>query len=306
MLRTVLILIVTLIVLPVVTFYVDDTQMTADQKSVLMESLYICIGFASGTFIISTLTRNYSQVDKIWSIAPLVYAWHIAWRGDWDPRLVLMAILVSLWGLRLSYNFSRRGGYSWKFWEGEEDYRWAVLRQKPEFSGKWAWLAFNLFFISGYQCFLIWLFTMPIMVAYQGLGTPLMWLDFLAAALILALIVMETVADQQQWNYQKEKYRRKNAGEPLEGMYAKGFTHTGLWKISRHPNYFAEQSIWVVFYFFSVAATGLWINWSMAGCLLLLILFKGSADFSEGISKEKYPEYAEYIRKTGRFIPKLF
>ena len=73
----------------------------------------------------------------------------------------------------------------------------------------------------------------------------------------------------------------------------------------RHPNYMAEQAIWVCVYFFSVIATGAWINWSLAGCLLLIILFQGSSDFSEAISAEKYPLYKEYQKKVGRFIPKL-
>jgi steroid 5-alpha reductase family enzyme len=71
----------------------------------------------------------------------------------------------------------------------------------------------------------------------------------------------------------------------------------------RHPNYSAEQGIWIVFYFFSVAATGLWVNWSIAGALLLVLLFKGSSDFSEGVSAEKYPMYKKYQEQVGRFLP---
>jgi steroid 5-alpha reductase family enzyme len=71
-------------------------------------------------------------------------------------------------------------------------------------------------------------------------------------------------------------------------------------------NYSAEQAIWVIFYFFSVAATGRWFNWSLAGCLLLLLLFQGSSDFSEGISSKKYPRYAIYKKQVGRFLPKIW
>ena len=71
----------------------------------------------------------------------------------------------------------------------------------------------------------------------------------------------------------------------------------------RHPNYAMEQTIWVVFYLFSVHATGEWVNWSVAGCALLLILFKGSSDFSEEISAKKYPEYKNYQQRVPRFIP---
>jgi steroid 5-alpha reductase family enzyme len=216
-----------------------------------------------------------------------------------------MAVLVTLWGTRLTYNFSRRGAYVWPIWKGEEDYRWGVLRSQPPLNKKLNWTLFNLFFISLYQNTLIWLFTLP---AVMAAGTPasITWVDYLLAFLLVVLLIMETVADQQQWNYQTEKYRRIKNQEALTGGYKKGFTHTGLWKWMRHPNYAAEQGIWLVFYFFSVAATGKWINWSLAGAVLLVLLFQGSCDFSEKISSTKYPAYKEYMRKTGRFFPKFF
>jgi steroid 5-alpha reductase family enzyme len=71
----------------------------------------------------------------------------------------------------------------------------------------------------------------------------------------------------------------------------------------RHPNYSAEQAIWIVFYFFSVAATGEWLNWSIMGAILLVLLFWGSSTFSESISAGKYPEYSDYQRQVPRFIP---
>jgi steroid 5-alpha reductase family enzyme len=223
--------------------------------------------------------------------------------SDWNIRMIYLAVLVSIWGLRLSYNFSRRGGYSWKFWEGEEDYRWAILQQKPPFNKPWVYSLFNLFFISLYQHFLILLFTLPILLSMDQ-KTIGIW-DYVLGAIILGLVYMEWLADQQQYDYQTEKYRRINSGEKLEGIYTKGFVHTGLWAKMRHPNYAAEQSIWIVFYLFSVVATGLPINWSIIGCILLVILFKSSSDFSEEISASKYPEYSEYQKKVGRFIPKL-
>jgi steroid 5-alpha reductase family enzyme len=136
-------------------------------------------------------------------------------------------------------------------------------------------------------------------------NTDIGFFDVILALMILGLVYMETVADQQQYDYQTEKYKRINNNEKLEGIYAKGFTHTGLWAIMRHPNYAAEQAIWIVFYGFSVTATGEIINWSIIGALLLVVLFKSSSDFSEGISEKKYPEYSKYQASVGRFIPKL-
>jgi steroid 5-alpha reductase family enzyme len=84
----------------------------------------------------------------------------------------------------------------------------------------------------------------------------------------------ETIADKQHWDFQRNKWAKINAGEELTGDYKKGFLDKGLWSLSRHPNYFAEQAIWVSFYLFSVAASGQWINWSSSGALLLIVLFK--------------------------------
>ena len=129
-----------------------------------------------------------------------------------------MAVLVTLWGIRLTYNFSRRGAYSWKFWTGEEDYRWEVLRQKPELKGKVRWFLFNLFFISFYQQGLLLLITLPTLIALRGYETPLGLLDYLATALFIFFLVIETIADQQQWNYQQAKKKKIKTGEKLHGV----------------------------------------------------------------------------------------
>jgi len=213
-----------------------------------------------GTFLIAEVSKNYSQTDKLWSITPIIYSWIAVWYSDWNTRMIFLAVLVTIWGVRLSYNFGRRGGYSWKFWTGEEDYRWAVLQQKPPLNKKWAFSLFNLFFISFYQQFLILLFTLPIILSLETASIGAF--DIIFAIVLLGLVYVEWLADEQQFEYQTEKYKRINNKEKLDEFYAKGFTHTGLWAKVRHPNYAAEQSIWIVFYFFSVTATGDIINWS--------------------------------------------
>tara|TARA_B110001450_G_C17466537_1_gene418443 strand:- start:122 stop:781 length:660 start_codon:yes stop_codon:yes gene_type:complete len=212
-----------------------------------------------------------------------------------------MAFLVSIWAVRLTYNFARRGGYSWKIWTGEEDYRWSILRAKPEFQSQWKWSAFNFFFISAYQMGLILFFTLPALKAMES-NIPIGILDCILATIFVGLVIMEYIADNQQYYYQEEKYRQKKTGKVAD-FYKIGFTHTGLWAYMRHPNYSAEQAIWIVFYFFSVIATNIWLNWSIAGALLLVLLFKGSSDFSEEETEKKYPLYKKYIKEVGRFVP---
>ena len=126
-------------------------------------------------------------------------------------------------------------------------------------------------------------------------GTDLNTWDAILGILFLLFVVIETIADQQQWNFHKKKKDNPAA--------TKGFLDKGLWSIVRHPNYAADQGIWIVFYLFSVNATGIWVNWSIIGCILLILLFKGSSDFSEKISAEKYPDYKHFQKTTPRFIP---
>jgi len=180
--KTVLALLVTIIVIPFLAFTMDE-PLTTSQNEILINLLIVYLAAAILCFVVSTITGNYSQVDKMWSLIPIAYVWMVAVRSGFEPRLVLMGVLVSAWGLRLSYNFSRRGGYSWKFWTGTEDYRWAVIRAKPEFQARWKWMLFNLFFISLYQMGLILLFTLPAVRSMDGL--PLSWPDYLLATLII-------------------------------------------------------------------------------------------------------------------------
>ena len=148
---------------------------------------------------------------------------------------------------------------------------------------------------------LIFLFSLPILSAWQG-GSELSYLDFIIGGLMLGLIIIQTIADEQQHKYQTKKYSLIKENQKLDGNFKKGFIDTGLWKYSRHPNYSCEQLIWITFYFFSVSATESFINWSIIGCFLLVILFYFSAKFSESISSKKYPDYKNYQKNTPMFI----
>ena len=114
--------------------------------------LTVAAGKAGLCFFTSWVTGNYSQIDKLWSLIPAVYCWLATIYGGKLPRQVLMSVLVTIWSVRLTYNFNRKGGFpkTWKLWEGEEDYRWAILRKNPTLSNPVVWWFFNLSFISIY------------------------------------------------------------------------------------------------------------------------------------------------------------
>lgn len=299
-----IILALSLIAFPIMYIFFG-TPLGELELSALKPLLWVLGAAILLTFIVGELTSNNSQVDKLWSILPIIYTWIVTYYGDFSTRLVVMSILVTIWGIRLSVNFGLKGAYQWKFWEGEEDYRWKYLRGQKEFQPKWKWSLFNFGFICGYQNILIFLFTMPIMIALQFNSEPFGTLDIIFSVLMFFFILYETIADIQQFRFQTAKYALLNKGIPLDEKHSKGFLDRGLWKYSRHPNYFAEQSIWIMFYGFSIAASGQWLNWSITGCFLLIALFLGSSNFSESISSEKYPEYKNYQKKVSRFIPFL-
>lgn len=295
---------ISIIACPLLYIFVDPV-LDASQVETL-KLLGIIMGCSAlFCFVVGELTSNNSQMDKLWSILPIVYTWVIAIKGGMNPRLVVMACLATLWGMRLTFNFARKGAYRLKFWEGEEDYRWKVLRDKKEFQPHWKWMIFNLLFISVYQNALVLMTTFPALVL-MNVTVPFGWMDAVAAALMLGFIIYETIADEQQWAFHSAKWKMLRSGKKLEELpapYNKGFNTIGLWGVSRHPNYFAEQAVWCCFYLFSIGGGIGIINWSVIGALLLIVLFLGSSAFAEEISKSKYPEYARYCREVSKFFP---
>lgn len=275
-----------------------DIELNALKTLIIITAIVIAY-----SFVVGELTSNNSQVDKLWSIMPIVYTWVVAGYGNFAPKLVLMGILVTIWGVRLTINFGMKGAYQWRFWTGEEDYRWKVLRKKPEFDKRWKWTLFNLFFISGYQNILVLLITLPSIIVFQNINKPIGIFDIIIAGLMFSFIVFETIADIQQWRFQKKKHAMIKAGAELSNDFKQGFLSKGLWNRCRHPNYFAEMSVWITFYLFSVVVNYELLNWSIVGCLLLVILFIGSTKFTEEISSGKYPDYAGYKKNRHRFIP---
>jgi steroid 5-alpha reductase family enzyme len=263
----------------------------------------VMIAVAIVCFAVSELTRNYSQVDKLWSLMPVAYSL-ITVAAFHSVRLYIMATLVTIWGFRLSYNFYRKGGYNIIPWKGEEDYRWKVLRENPALKGRFRFGLFNLFFISFYQNALIFLFSTPLLVAAANNSSPVNIIDLIAALLMLFFIVTETLADNQLFRFQTEKKGLQEGAPVYSKSLANGFMSEGFWEHVRHPNFASEQAIWASFYFFSVAASGKWLNFTIAGPILLILLFIGSSAMTESISSDKYPEYKNYQKAVPKFFPR--
>ena len=209
-------------------------------------NLWILVGTCMLTGILSLITKDTSWVDRIWSIVPAVYMWVFAAGAVLAyPILNVMAVLVTLWAIRLTFNFARKGGYA----QGGEDYRWKVLRARMS-SGQFQ--IFNLFFIVVYQNIILFLIALPAYTVLASGSTKFGPLEIILTVAFLAFLAFETVADQQQWNFYSHKYAEIAAGRTPEAR----FLQTGLFRFSRHPNFFAEQSQWWVIFFFGAAAAG--------------------------------------------------
>jgi steroid 5-alpha reductase family enzyme len=163
----------------------------------------------------------------------------------------------------------------------------------------WQFALFNIFFIVFYQNFLLVLISLPALTAYNHQGTAFNLWDTGLIALFLLLLLGGTVADQQQWNFQQAKKRIIAAG----GQPERRFLTTGLFKYSRHPNYFFEIAQWWVLYLIGANAIDRLFQRTILGAVLLTLLFIGSTNFTEKLSAQKYPEYAQYQQSTSAIIP---
>jgi steroid 5-alpha reductase family enzyme len=258
---------------------------------------------ALGCFLAGWVSGDYSWVDRLWSLAPTGYAWVYASSAAFAAPATAAALLVTLWGARLTFNFGRRGGYTVL-----QDHRWPILRER--IGRPVLWQLFNLGFISLYQHALLVLITLPLYVLSRTAGgaadTGAFGVGYAAAAIALLLfLAIETAADQQQWRFQCAKASGSTDGEhgPLAEDIRRGFLTRGLFRWSRHPNYFGELGVWWSVYALGAAAAGQALHWSGIGALLLTALFAGSTAFTESISAAKYPEYSEYRRSTSPIVP---
>jgi steroid 5-alpha reductase family enzyme len=232
------------------------------------------------TWVASVAKRDVSIVDAVWgplfALAALTYAWPLA---ELPPRGALVLALVAAWALRLCVYIVAR------HWGQGEDYRYRDIRRRnePRFALKSVYLVFGL------QAVLAWLISLPLLAA-QTSRVPLGWLDAIGAALAAFGLAFETVAD---WQLARFKRNPANRGQVLD---------RGLWRYSRHPNYFGEACVWWGFGLIGLAAGGWWSLGSSVLMTWLLLRVSGVALLEQTIETRR-PAYAAYVRRTSAFVP---
>jgi steroid 5-alpha reductase family enzyme len=232
------------------------------------------------TWLLSLLRRDVSIVDSLWSLMFLIGlgAYMLATDGL-GPRATLMYLLVAAWSLRLSVYITVRN-------HGQpEDRRYQAIRanNEPHF-----WLK-SLYIVFGLQAFLAWVICLPAIAAVSG-QTPPGPLDYAGVALWVVGMFFEVVGDYQLSRFRRE---RSSRDEVLD---------TGLWRYTRHPNYFGEAVLWWGIYLIALSAGAWWTVFAPLLMTFLLLKVSGVALLEKDIA-DRRPAYRDYIQRTRAFFP---
>ncbi len=231
-------------------------------------------------WLYSLYRRDVSIVDSLWSLmflsASLLYALSIS---GGNARTALILGLVAVWALRLSLHLTIRN------WGQPEDRRYAQIRKnnEPHFGLK------SLYIVFGLQGFLAWIISVPLLVSL-ALVTEFHWLDMFALALWIIGFSFETAADKQLLAFQRDPAHENDVLD------------SGVWRYSRHPNYFGEFCIWWAFYLFAIPAGGWWTIYAPLLMSFLLLKVSGVVMMEKGITSRR-PGYQAYIERTSTFFP---
>ncbi|HLW25886.1 MAG TPA: DUF1295 domain-containing protein [Steroidobacteraceae bacterium] len=244
--------------------------------------LAVLAGAALLTWVASLALRTVSIVDSLWPILFLLLALTYGAGAHWAaPRTALVLMLVAIWSLRLAVHIT------WRNWGEGEDRRYRAIRARNE--PGFAWKSLYLVFLL--QALLAWIVGWPLLGALTS-SAPLNGLDALGVMLWLVGVVFETAGD---WQLARFTADPANRGRVMD---------RGLWRYSRHPNYFGEFALWWGFYAIALGARA---GLSFVGPLLMtvLLLKVSGVTLLEKDIGERRPGYAEYTRRTNAFFPGL-
>lgn len=254
----------------------------------LLTNLCVIAGLMFCTWLLSLLLRDVSIVDFVWGAGFVVVGWvtfaNSAGSTVGSPTLQkwLIVWLTTLWGLRLS------GYLFWRNHGKPEDYRYQEMRDKhgSRFPLRSLWTVFGL------QGAIMWLVSLPIQTGQlAGNQSPVGPMTFAGIAIWLAGFCFESIGDFQLARF---KANPENRGQVME---------SGLWRYTRHPNYFGDFLVWWGLYFVSFGKGTAW--WSAIGPIVMSILLfyvSGVSLLEKSLKKHK-PGYDAYIRRTSSFFP---
>ena len=231
----------------------------------------------------SLYLRDASLVDRFWGFGFVVAAWTgFLISEGYEPRRYLLLAMVTLWGLRLSIYLTKRN------WGQGEDYRYQSMRRRrgDRFP------IVSLFTVFGLQGVLMWFIGLPIALALVAAEpdtiTPI---DNIGAVIFLIGFAFEAIGD---WQLARFKANPENDGQVMD---------RGLWRYTRHPNYFGDALLWWGLYLTAAATPyGRWAILSPIVMTFFLMKVSGVPMLERRMEKTR-PKYADYTKRTSSFIP---
>jgi steroid 5-alpha reductase family enzyme len=254
--------------------------------SVLVASAVAIAALMVGTWLVSLPLRNASIVDPIWPLGFVIVGWVSAIVSHSDPvRVGLLVAMVSIWGLRLSsYLFRRNIGHG-------EDFRYQSMRKRigPRFG------LVSLVTVFALQGTLMFIVSLPLQFG-AGIdgsgGLPIVFMA-LGVAVWLVGFIFESVGDAQLRAFKADP---SSAGQVMD---------RGLWRYTRHPNYFGDACVWFGIFLVAASAGG----WAWAGVVSPIVMtyflrfVSGVAMLERSLVKRR-PAYGDYMRTTSAFFPR--
>ena len=248
--------------------------------AVQLSALGAAVGVMLVAWLASVALRDAGVADVAWGLTFVAIAWVGLGVGDGDPeRSLLVVSLVSAWGIRLaSFIAARRDG---------EDRRYAAMREKHEnFALRSLWSVF------GTQALIAWVISLPIQVAMTDPSPATLGaLAWIGGSLAAFGILFEAISDAQLRAFTKDP---ESKGKVMD---------RGLWRYSRHPNYFGEVCVWWGIWVVALETGSAW--WTAIGpaVLTFLLLRVSGVALTEKTISSRRPGYEEYVRRTSAFVP---
>ncbi len=243
--------------------------------------LGVSLGLMTGLWLVSLVIRNVSIIDIFWSLTILGIGWvYVVGSESIVMRHLIVLTFLHLWAIRLAFYLGRRS------WGQPEDKRYQAMRDARGPGFRWS----SLFTVFWLQAALAWLVSLPLLFVFHA-NVSIDWIDTVAVTLFVIGLFFEAIGDWQMHRFRSDP---NNVGQVCD---------VGLWRYTRHPNYFGEAVLWWGFWLFALARSA--PLWSVVSPLLLTFLLlrvSGARLLEQSLVKEK-PSYRDYIRRTPAFIP---
>ena len=241
------------------------------------------VGYMLILWLASLVLKNSSIVDIFWGLGFVLVNWvYFALTPNGaEARKWLISILVTIWGLRLSLYIL------WRNWGKVEDFRYQTWRR--EAGADWWWRSlFKVFLLQGW---LMWIISIPLLAAQlPAEPASLQPMDYVGLTVWTVGFFFESIGDLQLARFKSDL---SNKGKVLD---------VGVWRYTRHPNYFGDSAQWWGYTLVAASSGGWWTIFSPLLMTLLLLKVSGAA-LLEKTLKETKPQYKEYVERTSAFFP---